>query len=111
MPIRNKGRRETMTNYEYIRALPQDALVKVLSELMDCTDFEDINYFLNLDCTDDKAGLCNVDTVLKGLKACYPHTEEGCEDCPYKSESKCRRHLLQDAIIVIEQLRNKQGKL
>lgn len=99
-----------MTNYEYIRMLPQDALVKVLSELMDTDDYEVINLVLNLDCTDAKSGLCNVDTVLKGLKACYPHTEEGCEDCPYKSESKCRRHLLQDAIIVIEQLRTAVGR-
>lgn len=56
----------------------------------------------------------DVEKVLNGLKRCS--SEEGfynaCVGCPYVGDrwGKCTENLLEDAIVVIEQLRKEQGK-
>ena len=56
----------------------------------------------------------DVEKVLNGLKRCS--SEEGfynaCVGCPYVGDrwGKCTENLLEDAIEVIEQLREKLGK-
>ena len=56
----------------------------------------------------------DVEKVLDGLRRCS--SEEGfynaCVGCPYVDAKwgKCTEHLLEDAIVVIEQLREELGK-